>query len=224
MKKIRISRESTYIIAIFIMSLGVALMEKADFGVSMVVAPAYLLSLKYDFFTFGRAEYCIQLVLIAVMCLMIRRFKISYLFSFVTAFVYGAVLDGFIYLLGFVPANIFAVRIILCVLGAVITSFSVAMFFKTYLSPCAYDMFVKVVATHFHFNLGHFKIGYDVSSLLISIILTFSFFGEINAIGPATIICAFVNGVIIGGFGKIIDKKFEFYNRFSFCKYFDKVE
>ena len=224
MKKIRISRELTYLLAVFIMPLGVALMEKANFGVSMVVAPAYIFSLKFSFLTFGRAEYCIQLLLIVIMCLIIKRFKVSYLFSFVTAFAYGAVLDAFIYLLRYLPADIFAIRILLCVSGAVITSFSVAMFFKTYLSPCAYDMFVKVIATHFHLHLGHFKVCYDVASLLISVMLTLSFFGKIDGIGPATIICAFVNGIIIGWFSNLFDKKFEFYNKFSLSKYFDNAE
>ena len=68
-------------------------MEKADFGVSMVVAPAYLLyrwlSPAWSFVTFGMAEYCLQAVLLLAMCLLLRRFRVSYLFSFVTAVVYG---------------------------------------------------------------------------------------------------------------------------------------
>lgn len=221
MKKIRISRELVYVLSIIIMSMGVALMTKADFGVSMVVAPAYILSLKLGFLTFGQAEYCIQLILVILMCIIIRRFRISYFFSFVTAFIYGAVLDGFICLLNLITLDDFAFRVFLCACGAVITSLSVAMFFRTYLSPCAYDQFVKVVAIRFRFNLNHFKILYDLTSLGISAIMTLSFFGEFEGIGPATIICAFVNGVIIGLFGKAIDKHFEFYDRFKFAKFFE---
>ena len=53
------STELAYILGILTLALGTALMERADFGVSMVVAPAYLLHLKvsqfYLFFTFGTA-------------------------------------------------------------------------------------------------------------------------------------------------------------------------
>ena len=38
--------EPAYFVGIFVLALGTALMEKADFGMSMVVAPAYLLHLK----------------------------------------------------------------------------------------------------------------------------------------------------------------------------------
>lgn len=56
------STELAYVFGIVFVALGVVLMEKADFGVSMVVAPAYLLyrwlSPVWSFVAFGMAEYC----------------------------------------------------------------------------------------------------------------------------------------------------------------------
>ena len=64
MKKPRFYTELSYILGLSVLALGVAFMEKADFGVSMVVAPAYVLyraiSPTLPFFTFGMAEYCFQ--------------------------------------------------------------------------------------------------------------------------------------------------------------------
>jgi uncharacterized membrane protein YczE len=40
------SSELAYLFGILILALGTAFMEKADFGMSMVVAPAYLIHLK----------------------------------------------------------------------------------------------------------------------------------------------------------------------------------
>ena len=57
MKKKRFSNELAYLLGNVFVAVGVALMERADFGVSMVVAPAYLVYLKvsafYPFFTYG---------------------------------------------------------------------------------------------------------------------------------------------------------------------------
>ena len=51
------STELAYLIGIIVLAFGSAFMEKADFGMSMVVAPAYLLHLKISeflpFYTFG---------------------------------------------------------------------------------------------------------------------------------------------------------------------------
>ena len=70
MKK-RFSSELAYVLGIIFVAMGVVFMEKADFGVSMVVAPAYLLyrwlSPTWSFVTFGMAEYCLQAVLLLVM-------------------------------------------------------------------------------------------------------------------------------------------------------------
>ena len=63
MKKIFYT-ESAYVAGTVLLALGTALMEKADFGMSTVVAPAYLLYMKlsqsFPFFTFGMAEYTLQ--------------------------------------------------------------------------------------------------------------------------------------------------------------------
>ena len=60
--------ELAYFFGILVLALGTALMERADFGISMVVAPAYILHLKLSeylpFFSFGVAEYVFQAVLL----------------------------------------------------------------------------------------------------------------------------------------------------------------
>ena len=68
MKRKTLYTELAYGLAMVGLSFSVALMTRADFGVSMVVAPAYLLYLKLNpvlpFFTFGMAEYTLQAVLL----------------------------------------------------------------------------------------------------------------------------------------------------------------
>ena len=99
--------ELAYIFGIVALAIGVAFMERADFGMSMVVAPAYLLHLKISeylpFFSFGMAEYTLQLFLIIALMIIVRKFRLSYLFSFVTAVLYGFILDGCIFLVSFIP-------------------------------------------------------------------------------------------------------------------------
>ena len=90
--------ELAYVFGLVALAAGTALMEAADFGMSMVVAPAYLIHLKLSrtlpFFSFGMAEYTLQAFILALMCIALRRIKLSYLFSFVTAVIYGFLLDG----------------------------------------------------------------------------------------------------------------------------------
>ena len=71
MEKIKISSELTYLLAIVLLSLAVAMLSAADFGISMIVAPAYLLSLKIDVLSFGQAEYVIQAGGFIILCVVL---------------------------------------------------------------------------------------------------------------------------------------------------------
>ena len=79
--------ELAYVFGLLSTALGVALMAKADFGLSMVVAPAFLiykkLSMILPWFSFGMAEYLFQGFLIVLTMIVLRKFKLSYFFSFV---------------------------------------------------------------------------------------------------------------------------------------------
>lgn len=66
MKRRTFYTELAYILGLIVLAFSAALMEASDLGVSMIVAPAYLLHLKlsqaFAFFTFGMAEYTLQAV------------------------------------------------------------------------------------------------------------------------------------------------------------------
>ena len=226
MKKKIFYTEYAYVIGIVLLALSTALTVLADFGVSMVIAPAYLLHLKVSeylpFFSFGMAEYTFQAFLLLVMMLIIRRAKLSYLFSFVTAVIYGFLLDGITVLVAHIPVDSFITRVILYTVGMLICSFSIALLFRTYISPEAYEMFVKEVSAKLGMEISKFKTIYDCVSCLISIIMSFAFFGlfVFKGVQLGTVICALVNGSVIGVFSRMLDKRFEFKDKFGFAKYF----
>ncbi len=196
--------ELAYVLGLLLLASGVVLMEKANFGLSMIVAPAYLLhrwlSPVWSWFTFGTAEYCFQAILLALLALLLRRFRLSWLFSFVTAVIYGFVLDGLLALGAYLPADTLALRLLWFVPGMVLGSMGVACMFHTYLSPEVYELFVKVGAKHFGVEVHRFKTGYDCASCLLSVVLSFLVFGfgRFVGIGWGTIVCALVNGWMIG--------------------------
>ena len=149
MEKKRISNEMAYVLGNILVAIGVALMERSDFGVSMVVAPAYViyrkLSLVLPFFTFGMAEYSFQAVLLIAMCLVLRRFRVSYLFSFVTAVFYGVILDLVMLPAALLPNEGFVVRAILYALGATIGLAPAVTFLRpTLMIACARTVAVVV--------------------------------------------------------------------------------
>ncbi|MGM9653616.1 MAG: DUF6198 family protein [Eubacteriales bacterium] len=219
MKKITFYSELSYVFGVIVLAFGAALMAAADCGVSMVVAPAYLLHLKlsetFSFFTFGMAEYCLQALLILLVCAVLRRFRISYLFSFVTALLYGFLLDAaMLVTAGFTGAP-FPVRVLLYGIGMLCSSLGVSLLFHTYISPEAYELVVKEISGKFGFDIHKCKTVYDCISCAVSVVLSFCFFGWFHFEGVkwGTILCALLNGTIIGGITGLLERRFCFCDR-----------
>ncbi len=226
MKKRVFYTELAYAIGLIALALNAALMERADFGVSMIVAPAYILHLKVSqylpFFSFGMAEYTLQAVLLIIMIIVLRKFKLHYLFSFVTAVLYGFILDFFMMCVAYIPNDILITRITLYIIGLTLGSIGVSLLFHTYISPEVYELFVKEVSDKFNISITKFKTAYDCTSLLISITMSFSFFGlwHFEGVKIGTIICALVNGFAIGTASKFFEKHFTFCDGLKTRKYF----
>ncbi len=228
MKKRVFYTELSYIIGTFSIAMATALMTTANFGISMVVAPAYLIHLKLceylPFFSFGMAEYCLQGLILLIMMLLLRKVRLSYFFSFFTAILYGFMLDLCLWFLSFTPSDIIGLRIMYYTVGMLLCSFGVSMSLKTYISPEAYELFVKEVSAKFNISIGKFKTLYDCVSCVIAIILSFAFFGfgVFKGVRAGTVVCALVNGTMIGYFTRLLDKHFEFKDRFKFGKFFER--
>lgn len=220
------SRELAYAVGMVLMAVSVALTALADFGVSMVVAPAYILHLalsrSFPFFSFGMAEYILQAALIFLMSLVLKKFKISYLFSIVTAVLYGVILDAVSVPISYLPAEQLWQRIIWFVLGVLCCAAAVSMFFHTYISPEAYELIVKEISAAKGININRFKTCYDLASCLVAVVMTILIFRSFRGVGVGTIIMAFVNGFLIGKVSAALDKHFVFKDSFKWRKIFEK--
>jgi uncharacterized membrane protein YczE len=206
--------EMAYLVGIAVLAFATALMERANLGLSMVVAPAYLVHLKVSealpFFSFGMAEYGFQAVLLIALTLIMGKGKIGYLLSFATAFFYGLLLDGAIALIGLLPFQGIAWRLVCYGTGLVTCSFAVALLFHTYFPPEAYELFVKELSQKTGLAVGKTKTVYDCCSLLLSVVLSFAFFGKLVGVQWGTLFCALVNGWLIGRISRFLEGKFDF--------------
>jgi len=208
--------EVAYVIGILVLALGTAFMERADFGMSMVVAPSYLLHLKISqflpFYSFGMSEYVLQLFLLVLLAAIEQKFKKSYLFSFVTAVFFGTALDGAIWCVAFLPGSGFIARTAFYVAGMVFCACGVACLFRTYIAPEAYELFVKEYAANHALPVERVKTVYDCCSCAVGVGLSFLFFGfgHFEGVKLGTIFCALVNGRMIGLIGAKLEKRFAF--------------
>ena len=218
--KIRVSHELVYILGAAILSLATAMLAAADFGLSVIVSPAYLVSVKTGLLTFGQAEYVVQGILFVLFCIIMRKIKLLYFGAFLSGIIYGFILDLWrtwiphlnpdIYPTGTLPIQL---RIVYFVVGFFINILGVTLYFKNRYYPQVYEFFVKGVSEKYHIELSKFKLTFDLAFLALSLILTLVMFHKIVAIGVGTLIMACCNGPLIGAYSRWFDKHFELKSR-----------
>ena len=211
--------EVAYVVGIIVLALGTAFMEKADFGMSMVVAPAYLMHLKlsqaFPAFTFGISEYVFQALLLVLLSLVMGKAKKGYLFSFVTAFLYGNILDTAISLVAMLPCAGILWQVIFYIAGLIICAVGVAFLLHTYFPPEAYELIVKEFSQKFKLTIGTTKTIYDCCSCGLGIVLSLCFFQTFVGVKWGTIVCAIINGWLIGRISNFLEKNFVWKDAFS---------
>ena len=226
MKKLQKTSELLWVFGIVFVALGVAICSKADLGVSMVAAPAFVVfdAIKslWSGFSVGMTEYIIQGIMLIILCVVVKKFNWKYLIAFLVAVIYGYTLNLFLWILQNVTFNEVWLRYVMLIVGDVVTAFGVACFFKTYMPLQVYELFVAEISSVFDIKINKVKSAFDISLLALSIVLAFTLFGDVttfdwstiyyksfHSIGLGTIITTIINSPLINGCSKIIDKFFE---------------
>ena len=212
MKKVKIYSEVAYLMGILLLAIGNSLCAFGDLGMSMVVAPAYVLHLAlsevFPWFSFGVAEYTIQALVIISLIIMTRRVKARFFLSFCTTIIYGLFLDVFMVVMALLPSLMW-LRILAYAVGFAFGSAGVAVLFTTYFPPGLYEVLVQEIVNRWHGKLGVVKTVYDVCSLFVAVAMSLLIFGTLRGIGVGTVVCAFLNGTLIHLFGKVYTRLFE---------------
>lgn len=206
MKKLKIPNELAFFIGIILLAIGINLIIKADFGISVVQSSAFIVSQAFPILSFGTYSYLIQIVFVIILCIIIRKFSLRYVFSFASAVLYGYTIDLVSYLLTNMIAPTLTVRILFFLIGFFSVAIGVAMFFRTNIPLMPYDIFVTDLAKHKKWNINTVKIIYDFCCLVSGILLSLIFFKKLVGIGIGTVFTGLFSGICIKYVGKLIDK------------------
>ncbi len=225
MKKIQKTSELLWLLGTMFVAIGVTICSKANLGVSMIAAPAFVIQEALvnilPWVSVGMTEYVIQGILLILLCLVIRKFNWRFIFAFLVAFIYGYVLDFFLWVFSSVNFNEIWLRWVMLIVGDCLTAFGVACFFRTSWPLQVYELFVAKLFSTYKLSINKVKWFFDISLLIISIVLACTLFGDVKTfdwttiyynsfhfIGLGTLVTTIINSPIITAMGKVIDKIF----------------
>lgn len=219
MRKLQKMNEIAWACGVLLCAFGVALATKANFGLSMIAAPPYIIHMCmenfFPWYSQGTSEYIWQGVLLIVMCIIVRRFRVKYLLTFGCAVIFGLAVDGFLWLLGGGAAyTTLTARIIAFTISEIITAIAIACYFRTDMPLPVYELVVSEIAKCYSLDMNKVKQVNDIIMLVISVVLALVLNRSFAGIGIGTIIITLVNASLIALAGKIMDKYCDFSPRF----------
>lgn len=129
--------------------------------------------------------------------------------QFCGGFVFGELMDLHELWITRLPVNL-PLRVLYFVLSYLILCFGIALSKRCKLPIVPTDLFPREVSDITKVPYSRIKIGFDVTCLMVTALLTFFGLGRIEGLGIGTVAAAFTMGKGIVLMGKLLDKKFAF--------------
>lgn len=207
-KKEMIKRYILFIICLFFMGIGVALTKHGELGVSPISSVANIVSLKFTFFSFGTWLTISNCVLLLGQILLLRRnFNPIQLLQIPLSFLFGYFTDLGLWLVSAIPNDTYIIQLLLVLSGIIVLGFGITLGVIADVILNSGEAFVKALADVTKKDFGNVKIIFDVSWVLLSVVLSLIFFeGKLIGTREGTIISALLVGVTVKLFCLILKK------------------
>ena len=198
----KLKRYIVFLIGLFINSLGVSLITKANLGTSPISSIPYVLSLNFPL-TLGQFTIAFSLLLILIQLIILRRnFKAEHLLQIPISILFGYFIDLTMMLLFFVDPQSYISSVIYLLIGCLILGFGVYTEVLANVAMLPGESFVRAVSSTWKTEFGSTKVAFDVSLTVIAAVLSLIFAHRLDGVREGTIIAALLVGFIARLFGR----------------------
>ena len=202
----KLKRYLIFLAGLFVNSLGVSLITKANLGTSPISSIPYVLSLNFPF-TLGNFTIFFSIFLIALQLIILRRnFKLEHILQIPVSIIFGYFIDLTMILFSWVNPEAYIMKIVYLLIGCLILGVGVYMEVLADVVMLPGESFVRAIVLTWKTNFGTTKICFDVSMSVIAAVLSFIFAGSLAGVREGTVIAA----LLVGFIARLIGKKLAF--------------
>ena len=202
----KLKRYLIFLVGLFVNSLGVSLITKANLGTSPISSIPYVLSLNFPF-TLGNFTIFFSIFLIALQLIILRRnFKLEHILQIPVSIIFGYFIDLTMILFSWVNPEAYIMKIVYLLIGCLILGVGVYMEVLADVVMLPGESFVRDIVLTWKTNFGTTKICFDVSMSVIAAVLSFVFAGKLAGVREGTVIAA----LLVGFIARLIGKKLAF--------------
>ena len=202
----KLKRYLIFLVGLFVNSLGVSLITKANLGTSPISSIPYVLSLNFPF-TLGNFTIFFSVFLIALQLIILRKnFKLEHILQIPVSIIFGYFIDLTMILFSWVNPEAYIMKIVYLLMGCLILGVGVYMEVLADVVMLPGESFVRAIVLTWKTNFGTTKICFDVSMSVIAVVLSFVFAGRLAGVREGTVIAA----LLVGFIARLIGKKLAF--------------
>ena len=202
----KLKRYLIFLVGLFVNSLGVSLITKANLGTSPISSIPYVLSLNFPF-TLGNFTIFFSIFLIALQLIILRKnFKLEHILQIPVSIIFGYFIDLTMILFSWVNPEAYIMKIVYLLMGCLILGVGVYMEVLADVVMLPGESFVRAIVLTWKTNFGTTKICFDVSMSVIAAVLSFVFAGKLAGVREGTVIAA----LLVGFIARLIGKKLVF--------------
>ena len=201
-----LKRYLIFLVGLFVNSLGVSLITKANLGTSPISSIPYVLSLNFPF-TLGNFTIFFSIFLIVLQLIILRKnFKLEHILQIPVSIIFGYFIDLTMILFSWVNPEAYVMKIVYLLIGCLILGVGVYMEVLADVVMLPGESFVRAIVLTWKTNFGTTKICFDVSMSVIAAVLSFVFAGRLDGVREGTVIAA----LLVGFIARLIGKKLAF--------------
>ena len=202
----KLKRYLIFLVGLFVNSLGVSLITKANLGTSPISSIPYVLSLNFPF-TLGNFTIFFSIFLIVLQLIILRKnFKLEHILQIPVSIIFGYFIDLTMILFSWVNPEAYIMKIVYLLIGCLILGVGVYMEVLADVVMLPGESFVRAIVLTWKTNFGTTKICFDVSMSVIAAVLSFIFAGRLAGVREGTVIAA----LLVGFIARLIGKKLAF--------------
>ena len=202
----KLKRYLIFLVGLFVNSLGVSLITKANLGTSPISSIPYVLSLNFPF-TLGNFTIFFSIFLIVLQLIILRKnFKLEHILQIPVSIIFGYFIDLTMILFSWVNPEAYIMKIVYLLIGCLILGVGVYMEVLADVVMLPGESFVRAIVLTWKTNFGTTKICFDVSMSVIAAVLSFVFAGRLSGVREGTVIAA----LLVGFIARLLGKKFAF--------------
>ena len=202
----KLKRYLIFLVGLFVNSLGVSLITKANLGTSPISSIPYVLSLNFPF-TLGNFTIFFSILLIILQLIILRKnFKLEHILQIPVSIIFGYFIDLTMILFSWVNPEVYIMKIVYLLIGCMILGAGVYMEVLADVVMLPGESFVRAIVLTWKTNFGTTKICFDVSMSVIAAVLSFVFAGRLAGVREGTVIAA----LLVGFIARLIGKKLAF--------------